>query len=361
MNEYPGCTLHQVAPYVGKIRPQLARQLIQDFSNPGDWVWDPFCGSGTVPLESRLLGRNTIAGDVNPYACLLTRAKLKGPVSIKTVLPVLEEVSQSLNSRNLDQLPNVPLWVRRFFHKKTLKETVFLARQFKKQGQYFVLGCLLGILHHQRPGFLSYPASHLVPYLRDRLYPRNRFPEAYEYRDPIPRLKSKVIRVLKYPPPPNRIRYRVFQRSATTKYLSDSSVDVAITSPPYMNALDYARDNRLRLWFLGAGDYKNIQAMEIKKISSFESDMLRSLTNLSKVIKPGGTCIFILGDVKSNGKRYDVSRMITDLVKDRVPTLSLHSKRVEKIPNKRRARRNGRATIEESILIFGRNHGGYYG
>lgn len=38
--------------------------------------------------------------------------------------------------------------------------------------------------------------------------------------------------------------------------LSDESIDAIISSPPYFDALDYGRDNRLRLWFLGVNDYK---------------------------------------------------------------------------------------------------------
>ena len=138
---------------------------------------------------------------------------------------------------------------------------------------YFLAGCLLGILHHQRPGFLSYPASHLVPYLRDNLFPRDQYPEAYEYRDPIPRLNKKIKRILSTPMHQCTTRYRIFQKSVFDRYLPPRSIDAIITSPPYMNALDYARDNRLRLWFLGIEDFRAIKRREIGKISTFKSDI----------------------------------------------------------------------------------------
>jgi hypothetical protein len=76
-------------------------------------------------------------------------------------------------------LRQVPGWVRRFYHPATLKEVLNLAAVSRQPGNEFIMACLLGILHHQRPGFLSDPSSHLVPYLRDRKYPRHRFRDTY--------------------------------------------------------------------------------------------------------------------------------------------------------------------------------------
>jgi DNA modification methylase len=321
------------------------------YSKQGDWVWDPFCGSGTIPLECRLLDRNVIAADINPYACALTRAKLHAPTSEKICfhqLALAEKLLKNMPQENNDEIPQ---WVKSFFHEQTLMEANALMIEFIRRRQYFNMGCLLGILHHQRPGFLSYPASHLVPYLRDRLYPREKFPDAYEYRDPISRLQAKIKRILENPPPPKNSRYKYFEKSALNRYLPDNSVDAIITSPPYMDALDYARDNRLRLWFLGVDDYKKIKDKEIRKISSFEEDMLVSLQIMSQVVKPGGVCI-IIGDVKRNNNNYNVPEMISKLVENKVKNLFLENKWVEMVPNHRRTRRNSSTTQTETIIIF---------
>lgn len=69
-------SLHQLSPYIGKLKPNIARELIAAHTLPGQLVVDPFCGSGTVPLEAFLAGREVIASDSNPYAFVLTKAKL---------------------------------------------------------------------------------------------------------------------------------------------------------------------------------------------------------------------------------------------------------------------------------------------
>lgn len=70
---------HNLAPFEGKMMPQLARALINICTGglDGAVVCDPFCGSGTVPLEAHLLGHHVRAGDVDPYAVHLTTEKLK--------------------------------------------------------------------------------------------------------------------------------------------------------------------------------------------------------------------------------------------------------------------------------------------
>jgi len=66
---------HGFHPYPARMIPQIARRLIEKYSKPKDLILDPFCGSGTVLVEARLLGRNSIGVDINPLALILARAK----------------------------------------------------------------------------------------------------------------------------------------------------------------------------------------------------------------------------------------------------------------------------------------------
>src|SRR6266852_6011353 len=66
-------TLHQLSPYIGKLKSSIAASLVHQFTKEGDLVYDPFSGSGTVALESWTAGRRVVANDLSPYAYLLTR------------------------------------------------------------------------------------------------------------------------------------------------------------------------------------------------------------------------------------------------------------------------------------------------
>src|SRR5437899_6597530 len=75
-------TFHQLAPYIGRMKTLMARSLVSAHSRKGDLIVDPFCGCGVVPFEAAASGRRVLAGDWNPYAVVLTRAKLFPPASL---------------------------------------------------------------------------------------------------------------------------------------------------------------------------------------------------------------------------------------------------------------------------------------
>src|SRR5579871_4208166 len=68
---------HYLFRYPAKFYPPVARALIEKFSEEGDTVLDPFCGSGTVAVESQLLGRNAVGSDIDPVAVFVSHVKNK--------------------------------------------------------------------------------------------------------------------------------------------------------------------------------------------------------------------------------------------------------------------------------------------
>lgn len=66
---------HGLHKYPAKFFPELPRWIIEKYSRRGDWVLDPFAGSGTVNVEAMLLGRPSIALDIDPFARFLTKVK----------------------------------------------------------------------------------------------------------------------------------------------------------------------------------------------------------------------------------------------------------------------------------------------
>jgi hypothetical protein len=157
-------SLHQLSPYVGKLKSGMAKVLIQVYSQPGEIVLDPFAGSGVVPLEALLTGRVAWANDLSPYAYVLTRGKLETPDNEAGAIAQTESLLYQIEQESLSiDITPVSAWVKDFFHPQTLPEILGAFSVLQSQKHYFLMACLLGILHHIRPGFLSYPASHLVP------------------------------------------------------------------------------------------------------------------------------------------------------------------------------------------------------
>lgn len=302
--KYNKTNLHAIAPYVGKMRPELAHCLINEYSEIEDIIFDPFCGSGTVALEAWINKRKAIATDLNYYAFLITKAKLNPYVSIERALQKLDKYNGIIKSFELSvNLESVPDWVNEFFHPETLKEILSWVQLLKENNEWFFLACLMGILHHQRPGFLSYPSSHGAPYLRIKKFPQDQFPGMYEYRNVYERMLKKVKRSYIHYPDLDYTKQREVFHCDTIEISSKIQKDITIiTSPPYMKSLTYARDNRLRLWFLGCENWKELD----KKISVGKSDFSKLMDNCferwSRMQNSNKYCILVVGDIMYNHK-----------------------------------------------------------
>lgn len=348
-------SMHQLGPYVGKLKSGMVRVLLFVYSEEGDTVLDPFCGSGVVPYEALLLKRNAIGNDLNPYAYVLTMGKVSAP---RTEREALEDASHYMDraeqAKNKIDLDEVPDWITQFFHPETLKETLALFRLLREHNEYFFQACILGILHHVRPGFLSYPASHLVPYLRPQMYPPERYPEMYAYRDVRTRFLAKVRRAYRrYTPTDPSLHWQVFQENAMHLSIPDESVDAIISSPPYFGALDYGRDNRLRLWFLGVENYKELEVSLTSNNRVYVLQMTQAVKEMYRALKPNKAAVLVLGDYRRDSKHADSAETIAELARQNLPDKLIVEDIVDDpIPDERRSRRRTRTTSKERVLVL---------
>ena len=350
-------TIQQLAPYVGKMKSGMSRVLVNLYSRPGDIVLDPFSGSGVVPLESALAGRIAWANDLSPYAYVLTRGKSETPGSERTALKQTEALLEAVEKdAPFVDLEPIPVWVREFFHPDTLREIITAFRILRQRENYFLTACLLGILQHVRPGFLSFPASHLVPYLRRNKYPTELFPEMYVYRDLRSRLLAKVKRVYRrhmLPVDWEQRGYQVWQINSMSLPIEDHTVDTIISSPPYYGALDYARDNRLRLWFLGCENWKELDASLTANSKVYLPQMTKCLQEMNRVLKPEGHCVLVLGDVDRDGRTKRTAEILGALAKEVTDSqFVVDTIYDDLIPDDRRTRRRTKTTKFERILVM---------
>ena len=348
-------TLHQLAPYIGKMKSTMAATLVERYTRSGDVVADPFMGSGTVGLEAVLRGRAFVGWDVNPYAHVLGRAKLEAPPLLSEALEEAERHITEMEERIArgQRQRRAPEWVKEFFHPRTLREVSVIVDVLREREAYFTLACLMGVLHHQRPGFLSFPSSHLVPYLRTNKFPREDHPEMYGYRDVRSRLVAKVRRAYRRGAPPPTSRWAVHHGDFAEGDAEAPTVDAIITSPPYMNALDYARDNRLRMWFLGVRQFRAFDR-KLNTRDRFVHLMRGSLQKMSAMLRPGGLCVLVVGAARRKKVSVPNGQIVTSIALEEVGRFELVETAEDQIPDVRRARRNGSCTKAESIIVLRR-------
>ena len=255
--------LHAICPYLAMFPAEFAREKIEMFSAPGEWVFDPFCGRGTTVLESLLLGRNAAGSDINPVAFCVARAKAERP-TLPSVLRRLSDLQSTYEESSREKWEkgrsSLPPFFRRAFYPTTLKELLFLRSALNwsnNRTDRFIAALVLGSLHGEMDRSDAYFSNQMTrticlkpDYSMRYWRTNNLFPE-----------KRKVFEMLK-----QKAEHRLTglaEHGMGKVRLADSrnvyrrfsslrgKVSLIVTSPPYLNVTRYEEDQWLRLWFLG--------------------------------------------------------------------------------------------------------------
>ncbi len=305
-----GHPLHSVCSYFAMFPPQLARVIIEWLSFPGDPVYDPFSGRGTVALESVLLGRTAYASDANPLAQVLSRAKIEIPSQeeFRKRLLHLEDAYQHDSSSPNDAPPQI----RMLYSDFTLKQLLFLTNALKRQSSVdnFLTAMILGMLHanHGKNGTLrgfsvSMPNTFAMSpgYVQKYIQDNN--------------LKKPDVNVF------DMLRVRMdrlnlsdsafgsgvaWLQDATEnppQWLARNKPHLILTSPPYLQVIKYGKYNWVRLWFLGK-DPKQVDTGLIATASlSRYMDFMRTVSrHLMDIVDQQGFVCLIIGDVRIKRK-----------------------------------------------------------
>ena len=153
-------------------------------------------------------------------------------------------------------------------------------------------------------------------------------------------------------PPPLKRMIEDICRSPVESIDLPCSIDCLITSPPYMNALDYGRDNRLRLWFLNESS-PDILDRSLASIDNFKSMITILARKLQDKIRSGGYCIFVVGEQVNRTIPYLPSELLIDVFAKQTDDFQLCHIIQDTIPDIRRSRKHNYGGIKtENILVF---------
>src|SRR6185503_5866860 len=84
--------------------------------------------------------------------------------------------------------------------------------------------------------------------------------------------------------------------SEHTPEIASGSVDLVVTSPPFLDVVQYDADNWLRCWFLGI-DPRSVNITMPRKLDQWQAAMTQVFHELARVLKPGGHIAFEVGEV----------------------------------------------------------------
>ncbi|MDA9708612.1 DNA methyltransferase [Alphaproteobacteria bacterium] len=333
-----GHSMHRIGPYVGRIKPAFAHFLIKYLTKKNDLILDPFAGVGTICFESIVQSRNSIGCDINPYALAIAKAKANVTSKISDYIKIINNIKIQTDSISLS---NIPSWVKEYYNQETLKEILFCLNHFKKSKNFFLYGNLVAISQGHRVGHLSKPCAWTLPY-------KPRPDDPGEYREVKPRLIEKIKRTLKDDYFFD-FSMRVIKKDSRNLSFAENSIDAVISSPPYFNTLDYINSHRLRLAIIGVFEKKEttrLKKLTIQSKTSYLNDMNKVIKSIERVLKPGGICCFILGDLFEGKKVIITANVIKEIfmkynftylamIEDKIPVNKSVQKKTNKVKSDR--------------------------
>jgi len=303
-------SVHGIYPYRGKISALDANQVLSQFINPIK-VLDPFCGSGTIVYEAASLGHSAIGVDLNPIAQVLT----EGKISIESALDVFLNEAEALidEAKALPFIPQNETGPGRYFHVDTYRQIASIAVMFDQMSPY-VKACFAGAICLAARGCNWYKWTSSTV---------GKDIEPKQFID----FNSKFLAKIKkhYFPVPGINAQLIKGDARDIPVIPNSSIDLVFSSPPYFDCLDYTAYYAKIVYEIIGIDRLNVRGQLIQKFSEYESDMRIVLSEMERVVKPGGLVIFVVGDKKVHGEVINGEAFFRDL------TSMKHVKSIERM------------------------------
>jgi len=307
--------LHEIS-YRACFKPQLPKFFISNLTKEKDYVYDPFLGRGTTIIEAGLLNRQVIGNDINPLSKILSEPRF--------LIPNLNNLQNYLNDISFGKGQKADIDLSMFYHPDTESEIVSLRNYILQKEEnnnlndmdkWIRMVATNRLTGHSKGFFSVYtmpPNQAVSPKRQIKINEkREQKPEYRNVKELILR-KSKTL--LKNITTIQQKRLKDIHKTAMflnndarkTKDIPDNFVQLTVTSPPFLDVVQYAQDNWLRGWFNGI-DIENIEKKITmsKTIEQWTTVMQSVFDELYRITKHNGYVAFEVGEVKKGKIKLD--------------------------------------------------------
>lgn len=275
-------------------------------------MYDPFGGRGTTAVEAALLGRKIIQNDINPISIILSAGRL--------AVPTLKQVEDRLLEVDIFDNLVSEIDLSMFYEKQTLNEILSLRNYFSKKEKnktFDTVDAWIRMVATNRltghsSGFFSVytmPPNQAVS-IESQTKINEKRKQVPIYRDTKKIILKKSKQLLSGLTRDEIVNlHGAFQTALylskpanSTNEIKDNSVSLVVTSPPFLDIVQYKDDNWLRCWF------NQVDADEVgkgitmaKTVDVWASQMKSVLAELYRILKKDGIVAFEVGEIR-NGK-----------------------------------------------------------
>jgi len=347
---------HRIHSYPAKMIQHIPFSFFSNFllCREGDIILDPFCGSGTTLLEANIHGINSYGVEINPLARLITKVKTT-PIENAKLKRGIQRLFNKLSTFDGDIkipiFPNIDFWFSKRVQKDLTKIKACIDEYIHdKDLKNFFYVSFSSIIRD-----VSYADRRISPPVKSKKI-REKIAAGFN-PDVIRIFKNRVAenadRIIKLS---NHIRKDLFSEvigdDARSINLPDKSIDLVITSPPYINAQKYLRSTKLELFWLDLLDVDEFREVDLKTIGTervyvedyqtlhnmgietldiilkkvfrkdkprayitynYFNEMKKVFEELHRVLKPGGYFILLIGNNKVKGIKVPSHKILTEI------------------------------------------------
>ena len=302
-------SIHEVS-YRACFKAQLPRFFIESLTKKNDIVYDPFAGRGTTIIEAALLGRQVVANDVNPLSKILCKPRLN--------VPNLNDIWKRLGEISIEENAQADLDLSMFFHPQTEGEIVSLknylqSKSLEERDDYiddWIRMVATNRLTGHSSGFFSVytlpPNQAVKPERQKKINEtRNQMPSYRNTKELILNKSKSLMKDLSQTDKENLksiSKGAIFSTSDArfTDKIPSDLVQLTVTSPPFLDVVQYADDNWLRCWF-NSIDLETVEISMAKTVEKWCEVMSDVFKELYRITVKNGFVAFEVGEVK-NGK-----------------------------------------------------------
>lgn len=351
-------SIHEVS-YRACFKPQLPEFFIKRLTKPRDAVFDPFMGRGTTPVQAALMGRQPIGNDINPLSVLFTRPRLEPP-ALKEVVHRLDQIRWEEGEVDDPEL-------LAFYSPRTLRHICALRSWLLQRAPLdrtpdpvddWIRMVAINRLTGHSPGFFS--VYTLPPNQAVSAQSQRKINERREQTPPDRDVKKLILRktasllnsgpMTAHPSP-----LLVTGTAQSIPAIGSGSVQLVVTSPPFLDIVQYAEDNWLRSWFAGI-DVAGVAIAHHRTEVGWQKMVRDALNELARVVQPGGHVAFEVGEVR-NGTVL-LERLVWDAVEglpfDRLFVM-VNQQEFTKTANCWGVRNNAKGTNTNRIVVLHRH------
>ena len=303
---------HGFHSYAGRMHPSIARGAVAAFSAKGDGVIDPFCGSGTVPVEAMGLGRRAFGVDASPLGVAIARVRttLLGEAGRERLVSAAVAVAEEFGARaRKRRRPDVPYWATKEvarFHPHVLYELLGL-RELVMAVPQDDIGralrlCLSSLLVKFMKAGPTAPRDGAEKRIARGVPSRMLADRAVELARGLAALEQRT--------PAGTPAPEISEGDARALPMAAASAALVLSSPPYAGTYDYASIHDARFLWLGLSEKKfrrmqlSARTEHVGDVSgaSWRAEQARFMAEVARVLRPGGRALLVVGDGVVDGR-----------------------------------------------------------